>query len=49
MYGCQHQGRKAPEPNMQRPQPPGKKGPPNEELHAYHLHVTVYEPKILQG
>lgn len=39
----------APEPNMQRPQPPGKKGPSNEELHAHHLHVTVYEPKILQG
>lgn len=40
---------KDPEPNMQRPQPPGKKGPSNEELHAHHLHVTVYEPKILQG
>lgn len=39
----------APEPNMQRPQPPGKKGPSNEELHAHHLHVTVYEPKILHG
>ncbi len=40
---------KDPEPNMQRPQPPGKKGPSNEELHAHHLHVSVYEPKILQG
>lgn len=38
-----------PEPNMQRPLPGGKKGPSNEELHAHHLHVTVYEPKILQG
>jgi hypothetical protein len=38
-----------PEPNMQRPPPPGKKGPSNEELHAHHLHVTVFEPKILQG
>ncbi|MDE2593399.1 MAG: hypothetical protein KGL57_04105 [Burkholderiales bacterium] len=38
-----------PEPNMQRPLPPGKKGSSNEELHAHHLHVTVYEPKILQG
>lgn len=38
-----------PEPNMQRPLPPGQKGPSNEELHAHHLHVTVFEPKILQG
>lgn len=38
-----------PEPNMQRPLPEGKKGLSNEELHAHHLHVTVYEPKILQG
>ncbi|MEK6669580.1 MAG: hypothetical protein AABZ19_12210 [Pseudomonadota bacterium] len=38
-----------PEPNMQRPLPPGRKGLSNEELHAHHLHVTVFEPKILQG
>lgn len=38
-----------PEPNMQRPLPPGRKGLSNEELHAHHLHVTVYEPRILQG
>lgn len=38
-----------PEPNMQRPLPTGRKGLSNEELHAHHLHVTVYEPKILQG
>lgn len=38
-----------PEPNMQRSLPPGRKGLSNEELHAHHLHVTVYEPKILQG
>lgn len=38
-----------PEPNLQRPLPPGRKGLSNEELHAHHLHVTVYEPKILQG
>ena len=36
-----------PEPNMQRPLPKGQKGPSNEELHAHHLHVTVFEPKIL--
>lgn len=38
-----------PEPNLQRPLPPGRKGLSNEELHAHHLHVTVYEPRILQG
>lgn len=38
-----------PEPNLQRPLPPGRKGLSNEELHAHHMHVTVYEPRILQG
>lgn len=38
-----------PEPNMQRPLSPGKNGPSNEDLHAHHLHVTVFEPNILQG
>lgn len=33
-------------PNEQRPNPPGKKGPSNEELHATHLHITVNEPKL---
>jgi hypothetical protein len=37
-----------PDPNMQRPLPPGQKGQSNEELHAHHLPVTVYDPKILQ-
>lgn len=34
-------GGQEPEPNMQMSG--------NETLHAHHLHVTVYEPKILQG
>src|SRR5574343_543005 len=33
-------------PNEQRPNPPGKNGPSNEELHATHLHITVNEPKL---
>lgn len=37
----------APEPNMQRPLPPGQRGQSNEELHANHLHISIDDPKIL--
>lgn len=36
-------------PNEQRPNPPGKKGPSIEELHATHLHITVNEPRLKLG